>query len=110
MARFTFETTPVTWAFCVEIARSLMAFGNLSQDDAVSLVNVYWGGAPFDDDDDLRFHEEAYYWAMSMLHGGRGPLPIPGNRWWKVLPTGADRPPDYAERMDRVVWKDELSH
>ena len=50
MARFTFEITPVTREFCVEIAQSLMAFGNLSQDDAVALINIYWGDEPFDDD------------------------------------------------------------
>ena len=68
--KFSFATAECQH-FCEEIVECLVRFGSLSTSEAVSLLNSHWADWPLDVND-LRLHENPYYWAMCILYAGEG--------------------------------------
>jgi hypothetical protein len=70
----------------------VVRFGGLSGDDAVTLVNSYWSERCAFTDDDMRLHENPYYWAMCMLY------PAAHEYDWTQDPARKDTPEDLRKR------------
>jgi hypothetical protein len=89
---FSFRTTENTQHFCQQIVKCLVRFGSVSTDEAVSLVNAYWAERPALDENDLRLHENPYFWAMCILY--------PGNAGydWTRDPCRNNTPADLSEK------------
>lgn len=66
--RYAFATTRESRVFCARIEAALMRFCGKSEDEALRLINGYWGHRSRLDDDPLLFSEPPYYYAMCMAH------------------------------------------
>jgi hypothetical protein len=74
--KFSFETNELTYRYCTEIVRCLQLYCNKSNDEAIQLLNKYWDNEPLLDENDIRFHEYPYFWAMCITHSGNP-------EWWR---------------------------
>lgn len=64
-----------------EIVDELVSRHGISRAEATARINQRWGHLDMSSSEDIVLHEDAYYWAMTILFGDDVP------DWW----AGADR-------------------
>ncbi len=82
------------------IVRTLVRYGGLSESEAQQRLST---SSVMDLDDDMArelfFHEEPYYWAMSILYGKTDPN-------WYHDPARWPSPTDYYDPEWRKTWSE----
>jgi len=68
MNRFEFQmSAPALERYCNEIVNCLVQYAQKSEPEALAMVNDFWRDDDPLTEDDLRLHEDPYYWAISIL-------------------------------------------
>jgi len=98
--KFAFQVTPETWAYSWIVAQCLVRYCGMVENEAVDLINKYWGNRPFLDND-LRQHEEPYFYAMNMAHGKHGD----NNPNWESDASLWPPPRDYFDWLKTIDWE-----
>lgn len=68
MSKFVFPTDEASAAYCLTIARKMMIFFGIPEEDAVARINEQWKDTAFVGDD-LIYHETSDYWAKWIFFG-----------------------------------------
>ena len=75
MSLFAFQMDPVVEPYVRKVVVCLVRYAELEEGEALRLVNRFWTDWGYFSEDDLRLHEEPYYWAMCMTQSKP--------EWWK---------------------------
>ncbi|MDD9968250.1 MAG: hypothetical protein OXR73_18570 [Myxococcales bacterium] len=79
MSRYAFRVDNEAAQFCDRIVQFMMQEFGIDEAEALGRVNRRWHGNDFDVED-LRYHEEAEFWASDIYYGA-------DSRWWTSPPN-----------------------
>lgn len=75
MKQYAFQCSEDASKFCDAIVAKMRELFSISQAEAVGRVNRQWSAFPFVEQGDLRYHEDAAFWASQIYYKD-------SVRWW----------------------------
>ena len=78
MSQYEFPCSADAQRFCGAIVTEMMAKFSIAQDEAVGRLNRQWRRYPFVADDDIRWHEDACFWANQIYYQDSVKWWVPG--------------------------------
>lgn len=75
MTGFEFKTDDQSEKFCCDVIEEMVVLFSISKQEALGRMNRLWKGLEFLGSEDLIYHEDETYWAMTIYYGK-------GSNWW----------------------------
>ena len=85
MNNYSFKVNEESKIFCDEIMSEMMRLFGISKSEAIGRINRQWDQLDFLDENDLRYHEGAEFWANDMYYGA-------DSYWWNEPPNLKPKP------------------